>query len=284
MTRKIKHVSELPEWFQLEKYTAAKNLTAEEWYQQIAIRYSAFENRNYRSYVYLNEESDKNNISSYYENLLRAIHCKPIIDVNADDFWKEYEGVLSPDTGIRSVSLMDYAMIAKTISSEKLNAVKKVWDKTFDENNNVETPSYGKDPVYKFGDGDIRFDEYWDVAWIDLAISDDLLVENFKSYLKIRRKGMQETIENKDAFKRFNFENWNRLGLLPYIDLFIWSKVENISIPYRVMADAIFPLGERGEETIRKTTKPLAQVVLTDISRSRLASLAIAEKAEKISQ
>jgi hypothetical protein len=29
-------------------------------------------------------------------------------------------------------------------------------------------------------------------------------------------------------------------------------------IPFRVIADAIYPLGKNGEETVRKTTAPLA--------------------------
>ncbi len=38
MTSRIKNISELPKWFQLDKYKAAKKLDAAGWYEQFAIR------------------------------------------------------------------------------------------------------------------------------------------------------------------------------------------------------------------------------------------------------
>ena len=38
MAKKIKHVSELPEWFKLEKYTFTNNLDAAGWYEQLSMR------------------------------------------------------------------------------------------------------------------------------------------------------------------------------------------------------------------------------------------------------
>lgn len=286
MTRKIKHVSELPEWFKLEKYEEAENLTATGWYHQINIRSRLYENRNYRNYTDLDgEESTSNSLSSYFDDLLKSICSKPIIDVNKDELCQNREeNIPAHKSGIHSLSLKEYAMIGKTVCSKKLKAVHEFWGNAFHANENriIKSPPYGGDPVYKFGDGDIRFDNYWDVTWIDLALPDDLLIENFRSYLKIRRESMPETIN--EPMKKCNFENWYRLGLLPFIDLYLWSEVENIPIPYRVIADAIFPFGDRGEETIRKTTKPLAQFILTDISRMQLASLAFGEYAEKKSK
>lgn len=38
MKKRIKHVSELPEWFNLEKYNNARKLNANGWYEQLCIR------------------------------------------------------------------------------------------------------------------------------------------------------------------------------------------------------------------------------------------------------
>ena len=38
MAKRIKHVSELPSWFDLKKYDFAEKLDALGWYQQLAIR------------------------------------------------------------------------------------------------------------------------------------------------------------------------------------------------------------------------------------------------------
>ena len=43
MTSRIKNISELPKWFHLDKYTAAKKLDAAGWYEQFAIRVKLME-------------------------------------------------------------------------------------------------------------------------------------------------------------------------------------------------------------------------------------------------
>jgi len=50
--------------------------------------------------------------------------------------------------------------------------------------------------------------------------------------------------------------------VLPYCDLSIWANYENVTIPQRVMADAIFIDGEKGEESIRRVTVPLVALLM----------------------
>ena len=56
---------------------------------------------------------------------------------------------------------------------------------------------------------------------------------------------------------------------------------EGKKIPNRVVADAIFRLGEGGEEVVRKTTQKLASLVLTDSHLQLLASIAAQEIVER---
>ena len=53
-----------------------------------------------------------------------------------------------------------------------------------------------------------------------------------------------------------------RFGVLPYLDLKFWELETGNKIPLRVIADAIYPIGEGGEETVRKTTVPLANSLI----------------------
>jgi hypothetical protein len=70
-----------------------------------------------------------------------------------------------------------------------------------------------------------------------------------------------------------DFNEWIRIGILPYLDLKIWEMQENVSIPNRVMADAIFTDEISGEETVRKTTDKLACQVLEGDILKELAVL-----------
>jgi hypothetical protein len=123
-----------------------------------------------------------------------------------------------------------------------------------------------------------------EALWIDLSYPDNVLIENFEHMLKMRRSKLDSTINNTSFYNKTDFDNWYRFGVLPYIDLIMWARDENVKIPYRVLADAIFPSGERGEETIRKTTKPLVESLLNESSLIQLETLALREIPEQKSQ
>jgi hypothetical protein len=54
-----------------------------------------------------------------------------------------------------------------------------------------------------------------------------------------------------------------------------------VKIPNRVFADAIFPLGEGGEEVVRKTTRPLAMRVMGKLNVEILKARAASQLAER---
>lgn len=55
----------------------------------------------------------------------------------------------------------------------------------------------------------------------------------------------------------------------------------NVSITNRVMADAIYESGVGGEETVRKTTAPLVDHLLSEKSLNQLAGLLTLQKPEQ---
>jgi hypothetical protein len=94
------------------------------------------------------------------------------------------------------------------------------------------------------------------IADVDLTMPDAILFEAFKAWLAKTKADFYLSCSKQ--YRKPDFLSWRRLGVLPYIDLVSWAELSGKSIPNRVMASAIFPAGEGGEETIRKTTAPLA--------------------------
>lgn len=121
---------------------------------------------------------------------------------------------------------------------------------------------------------------------VDLSLPDAILVKAFKQWLKNARKETS-TGKNSKRYRKPDFESWIRLGILPWLDLNIWEVEANVTIPNRVMANAIYLPGTGGEETVRKTTKPLALNLIkdeneTDCPLSSLAAQAAYEQFEKL--
>ena len=125
--------------------------------------------------------------------------------------------------------------------------------------------------------------EYCDVLSIYLGFPDELLIANFKQYIShARQKGIVPY--DKESFTQTNFNQWAQLQVLAYADLSIWAKLTNIIIPCRVMANALYPTGERGEETVRKTLKPLVKKLLHPVTWNLLGYQAGIEMQEEIFQ
>jgi Family of unknown function (DUF6387) len=68
-------------------------------------------------------------------------------------------------------------------------------------------------------------------------------------------------------FARPDFEFWIRMGILPYLDLTLWAYLNDLNIPNRVMADAIYSDDEGDPDRVRKVTKVWAD----DLTRSEHA-------------
>lgn len=72
-----------------------------------------------------------------------------------------------------------------------------------------------------------------------LALPDSFLIEGFKQYVANRRKEVKSDIQH--VFCRSDFIGWANLGILPYFDLQLWSIENNIKIPNRIFANALYP-------------------------------------------
>lgn len=292
---RIKHVSELPEWFDLKQYHKAKTLTAAGWYEQLFVRYYL-----YYAFERLlegagDEEFEDEGFIDAVDHTFAKIQENPIIDVTTDQqLSDEYltrnllalkQGKTKQTLGVRSLAAVDLFAI-QDYDGKLFRKLKKRWKKTIhiEDISPIENLIY--QPLHQLDD----FHLMNKFAVIDWELPDGVLIEHFKQFLKINRP---ETInfeddEDTNLLKKYyrnpDFNEWCRLSVLPYLDLKFWALEEDIKIPNRVMADAIFPAGENGEETIRKTTAPLVKRLMTEESLAALLHQAALEIAEKNNQ
>jgi len=264
MKKNIKQASELPTWFKLEKYNFTKNLKAFGWYEQLTIR---------TLFICEIQQSFKNR-RSFPEGLKQAIQTvreNPNSDMLRDNRLAEYYtpktnflDLLNPKTntdnmrGILSITIRDYMCMKYFLDEEKFAYMEK-WIAAEKEGDVADAP-WMDEPLYNFYINEIG--TITDVIWINLASPDSFIIESFKKYLEDRRKKQKPKNFTPKHFRESDFNNWSRWGLLPFLDLTILESELLENIPYRVLADAIFPTGEGNEETIRKTTKPLAIEVI----------------------
>ena len=114
-----------------------------------------------------------------------------------------------------------------------------------------------------------------EAIWLSVDLSnytDKELVHIFKEFLPIWRSELDipepQNILGKDSEQKKLFE----YRVIPLIDLLIWSNLNAISIPNRIMAVALFPDGEKGEIEFLQTILPFVKKVL-DIKYRWLSEL-----------
>jgi len=282
MRKKIKHVSELPNWFKLEKYEFSKELDSAGWYEQFYIR------RNFlRSLLHCYRGNKP--FPSEFQLAIQSSHENPHIDIFKDQRISNYCHPNSPlhlikekNTqqllGIKSLTMREYICYKFFIRPDRLKYAEDWYDTPYDEKE-----IYPKDapwldePINNSYQPEVG--TLTDTIRITLALPDSLLIENFKQHLAILRKRV--TGFNYKHFHKSDFNNWIKFGILPYIDLMIWEHETNARIPNRIMANVLYPLGDKGEETIRKTTNPLMNMLLTERTLHLLTAQAALEIMEK---
>lgn len=281
MTRKIKHVSELPKWFQIKKYNLAKNFGVRQWFEQLCVRNIVFAVISRRISLLKKENKDifddefLERTDNFFE-ALAIINDDPIVNVITNEKLLKYSYFYSIKEmlqeklhlafGVRPITIRELIEIKKVINPELLDVIKIYDDGNFAFLEDIEDLDQTIDKMAtKYSS------ESHSTVRINWCLPDNLLIDHFKNYLEsYRPKGMRD----KKRYRHPDFNNWYRLGILPYIDLKIWELKENVSIPYRVIADAIFLNGENGEETIRKTTAIISEGILKGDMLEMLGSCA----------
>lgn len=292
----IRNVNDLPDWFSLKKYQGAINLTAGCWYDLLVQRWS----HNYY-FDHFGLEKYKNYPLLY--SALLTLRETPL-DLMTDGHLIYFMGggklaalKFDPNDFARSAHAISPLTVRQIYQNERRmddktrTRIRRFMDQIFEFNSDNQPSkkdlkwarSFIDDPIFE-GLKKIGSDERtrsYDLVKVDLSVPDKILIEQFSDYLRQVRKTNPD-IKPAKPYKAPEYKKWIEYGVLPYLDLKMWEKENNTSIPYRVMADAIFPAGSMGEEMIRKTTKKMADQVMEADFIDFLAVIAAQEIAEKI--
>lgn len=292
MAKRIKHVSDLPQWFNLEKYKASSALDSSGWYEQLSVR---------RDLIGLIgsprwESWQANGPPKTGRQTMRAlalVRDMPIVDVAKNDLLRAYfyGGAMQElktcdlrySFGVHLTTVRNLYLTEGHIERDKRTHARGFFAQIFNDENSLAYPL-----VYKHVDwidepvDNIGYSGGFAVNLrVNMLLPDKVLVEQFKRVLNELRSPLQRAGISIANTQKPDFSDWVRFGVLPYLDLQIWQREVGVKIPNRVMADAIFLPGEGGEEVVRKTTAKFAKELLTRKHLETLAALAAHEIAER---
>lgn len=293
MAKRLQRASDLPEWFDPEKYSAAGSLDTAGWYEQLCLRRDLF------GLVgsYLWDRRNGQDPSQRGDNLaevLAIVRQAPIVDVTANELLRVYfyGGAMHElrsrnplySHGVHLTTVRNFYLTEGNIEKEKRDFAKLFFGQIFETDRDWTQPL-----KYKCEDWiDEPVDNIVEQAGVDvnvrvnMLLPDSVLIDRFKQMLQSVRNEMQRTrFGGLPNWRKPDFASWIRFGVLPFLDLLLWQRETGMSIPNRVMADAIYAPGEGGEEVVRKTTSKLADELMSRRYLEALCALAAYEISER---
>ncbi|MNC00354.1 hypothetical protein D3C76_345000 [compost metagenome] len=276
---KINNTTDLPEWFDLEKYKKAENLDAAGWFIQLSLRkelydlYEMFEKEGQdESSFFIGGEILRGIVRQNLERLRsQPIHTDPI---NTDSYESLYASCRASgykeDLSIKPV---------RELSFQDLTA-QRLWDESKGNGKACQQNRWGILTAAELSDcptepilvGILGQNQF--ATLVDMNASDAVLKHAFAAWLKETRKNELGTPPKESSLYKY----WAGYGVLPYLDLRIWAMEKRLHIPGRVMSRAICsPNHDCGVENLRKTNARIAISLMRDLSE--LQALAAVESA-----
>lgn len=267
MTKKIKHASELPDWFQIKNYTRAKQLNAAGWFEQISARIIINKIITLRKYaVKHNYDEDFIKLTANFGEAITLVRQNPIVDTTITPellnyaFFDSFKSLLETkyrlSFGIRPLTIGEFKDLSNAIVKDAIQPITPVPHEIYRE---YQIRKLFDTPLNTLTNENSSAEN--SIAHVNWNLPDTLLIEHFKKYLKDHRPKETHSMQRN---RSPDFNSWHSFGVLPYLDLKIWQSEADVFIPNRVIADAIFSDGTHGEETIRKTTATITETILAN--------------------
>ncbi|KVU21233.1 hypothetical protein WK62_19820 [Burkholderia ubonensis] len=271
----------VPEWFDIRKYATARDFDIYDWhfniFYRIAMVGELLSNDNPNNLEADFDSFTRDKITSLLQN--PALHLKP-------------ESKLDTSHQVNRPAVVTDASVLNVLSiAEDLRKVERYADgwKAFQhwvsKNEDCDPASVRArealdDSVNKYRAE--RFTDSHAYIEVDLHAHLDDLVQAFTDWVKKEKACRNMPFQDKQKFKRpartkngipthdkqrfslIDFNRWHRYAVLPYFDLKLWARSENVHFPDWLMVDALFA-GQGGDtdREYRKYTKPLARDVFT---------------------
>lgn len=242
--------ADLPEWFDLEKYRGCAEFGPVEWYACIRARASVLPHVQGLRYL---EPDDFSPIRAK----LAALRARPLVARLPRDLgerqavrfatWDELGKAARLDRIFRTEQAAMWDALANTTPDD-------AWGESAPPEGELWIPGwFEREPAAA-------------VAIVNLAATDAVLKAEFNAWLAKARAACppQQPTRNRPAVDR-----WADYGLLPYIDLAIWSLETDTEISEAKMAAAIYGDQCAEPDKIGDTVAPLARALMADLSPLR---------------
>jgi len=290
MAKRIQRATDLPKWFELERYAGATSLDTVGWYEQLSVRRDLLGMiaSPRRDHCQTEEYGKADNSTTRVLALMREM---PIVDIAGNELLREYfyGGAMHElkardpryTLGVHLATVRELHLAESNIENGKRDYARNFFAQ-FDRDNDDWKPLTYKctdwidEPVDAISTSGFSVN-----VQVNMSVSDKVLIEQFKQLLRSLRAPAEGAVYGVQNWRKPKFSDWIGFGVLPYLDLRIWEREAGTQIPNRVMADAIFPPGQGGEEVVRKTTSKLADELLNRRNLETLAALAAGEIAEQ---
>lgn len=276
----------LPAWFDIQKYRTVKTFTTENWFQQLAFRKSLFDyeirskEKTYKGFgAGLSKALDLLQTDPFIT--VDRIHKVPLLDIKGSDGKIRlqivdpaiYEGVRAMwvgTLGIRDAINWEIVWAYQTFPS----CIKKYVD--------CQGNTFIEDDKTVLNEQDFLLASYEEdtktLIAVDLLMPDNVLMAEFASYLKNKRKKLGK--HTNPFVKNTDFRNWYNYGVLPYLDLQLWELVTGEPIRWSAFADALTKITDKpigSESALSKTTKSYAARLMNESTLRALQSQVIRE-------
>jgi hypothetical protein len=233
----VKHIVDIPDWFDLNNYRATETFSASEWATQLGIRRQIQWSlgRNNKSYI--------DEILSQFDAIKAnpTTYRRPRKLPNVDGDIQHASTIVGPMTcGLARAIGSDITTTLGLDDGDSLGVVDR----------------HSVSRFYK--DNEFEIDHFTPIV-IDLNCSDVDIKNAFCSYLKELR-AFTGNENKKTHVTKSDVDKLHRYKILPYIDLLIWSSIEKRRIYAHVLIDTLFSDSEsiqaRGAPFIAETVRP----------------------------
>lgn len=237
----MKHLEEIPTWFELNRYEALKELSEYDLATQLYIRINLFEASFEDSYSISTSEDCRKNIivteapDDTEDTLLDTELCLSKIPI------------LPRGTSIAAVNIFDVHMLLRTAQEN------------YDYSLCYEGIYLTKDAQTSI---DLLQQTVSTTIKIDLTKSDAVILDELKALLPIYREQLNiQKPKNPGNTARKRTLDYQ---LIPYLDLIIYCKQHKMKLRNQTIAETLYPLGHRDDKFISGTLTSFLKTVCSD--------------------
>ncbi len=257
-----KSKSELPDWFDIANYHAAKDLDLVGWYHQFYKRYLVYSKPIYKDWKDSKE--------------LAEIRKSGIVEYNKKDPFCDNFGLMPifngtmglPEEQRKSVRLattreIALAMIQNPDLNKKqiVSILENLSSSTFDVT--LSGLPHNTPPLWEKMTGNLLIS-------IDINQPRKKIEEDFLSLLTIMR---DKYLPAKKSRLNLDPSDWVDKAVLPYIDLHFWAEETGVKISLPQMMQTIFPADyDKDQESFRKNIEPKYKDYISEWFLTSLAS------------